>query len=72
MRTVWMKLREDQVERLDGTRGIYSFVEKPTAVVIIPLEGTPQDGHVYLIEQLRYPIGKRFSGVSGWSVGRQS
>jgi hypothetical protein len=56
----WMTLREDAIERLDGSRGIYSFVEKPTAVIIIPLEGTPEDGHLHLVEQLRYPVGKRF------------
>jgi len=61
----WMTLREDQIERLDGSQGIYSFVEKPTAVMIIPLEGTPADGHVYLIEQLRYPVGKRFLEFPG-------
>ena len=61
----WMTVREDAIERLDGSQGIYSFVEKPTAVIIIPLEGTPDDGHVYLIEQLRYPVGKRFLEFPG-------
>ena len=37
----WMTVREDEIERLDGSRGIYSFVEKPTAAIIIPLDGTP-------------------------------
>jgi hypothetical protein len=37
----WMSVREDQIERLDGSRGIYSVVDKPTAVIIIPLDGTP-------------------------------
>ncbi len=61
----WMTVREDEIERLDGLRGIYSFVEKPTAVIIIPLEGTPEDGHLYLIEQLRYPVGRRFLEFPG-------
>ena len=60
-----MTVREDAIERLDGSRGIYSFVEKPTAVIIIPLEGTPEDGHLYLIEQLRYPVGRRFLEFPG-------
>jgi len=61
----WMAVREDEIERLDGSRGIYSYIEKPPAALIIPLEGSPEDGHVYLIEQLRYPIGKRFMEFPG-------
>jgi ADP-ribose pyrophosphatase len=61
----WMTVREDQIERLDGSRGIYSVVEKPTAVIVIPLDGSPEDGHLYLVEQLRYPIGKRFLEFPG-------
>jgi ADP-ribose pyrophosphatase len=70
----WMKLREDQIERLDGSHGIYSFVEKPAAVIIIPLEGTPDDGHVYLVEQLRYPVKKRFLEFPGgaWENNREA
>lgn len=61
----WMKVREDEIERPDGSPGIYSYIEKPTAVLIIPLEGSPEAGHVYLIEQLRYPVGKRFLEFPG-------
>jgi ADP-ribose pyrophosphatase len=61
----WMTVREDEIERLDGSRGIYSFVVKPTAVIIIPLDGSPEDGHLYLVEQLRYPIGRRFLEFPG-------
>jgi ADP-ribose pyrophosphatase len=61
----WMIVREDAIERLDGSHGIYSFVEKPTAVIIIALEGTPEDGHLHLVEQLRYPVGRRFLEFPG-------
>ena len=61
----WMTVREDEIERLDGSPGIYSFIEKPTAVMIIPLDGSPEDGYVYLIEQLRYPVGRRFLEFPG-------
>jgi len=61
----WMTLREDQIERADGSPGIYSFVDKPTAAMIIPLEGSPDDGYVYLIEQFRYPVGERFLEFPG-------
>ena len=52
----WMRLHEDRTERADGTPGLYAWIEKPPAAVIVPLDG----GHVWLIEQFRHPIGKRF------------
>ncbi len=52
----WLRLREDEVEHPNGARGIYSVVEKPDFVVVLAVE----DGHVHLVEQLRYPIGARF------------
>lgn len=52
----WMTLREDAIERADGSPGIYSFVEKPDFALIIPIENE----HLYLVEQYRYPISKRF------------
>lgn len=63
----WMTVREDQIERPDGSPGIYSVVDKAPAAMIIPLEGSIQDGHVYLIEQFRYPVGKRFLEFPGGS-----
>ncbi len=55
-RNRWMTVREDQIERADGSPGVYSFVEKPTAACIIPIDGD----HLYLIEQFRYPVKRRF------------
>jgi ADP-ribose pyrophosphatase len=52
----WMRLREDRTERADGTPGLYAWMEKPPAAVIVPLDGE----HVWLIEQHRHPIGARF------------
>jgi len=52
----WMRLHEDRTERADGTRGLYAWVEKPPAAVIVPVDG----GHVWLIEQHRHPVGARF------------
>ncbi|WP_067802480.1 NUDIX domain-containing protein [Actinomadura formosensis] len=51
----WMVVREDEVERPDGSRGIYGVVDKPDFVVVIPLE----DDGFHLVEEYRYPIGKR-------------
>jgi 8-oxo-dGTP pyrophosphatase MutT (NUDIX family) len=52
----WMRLHEDRTERADGTRGMYAWVEKPPAAVIVPLDGD----HVWLIEQHRHPVRARF------------
>jgi len=51
----WMTVREDEVERDNGQRGIYGVVEKHDSAVILPIDG----GHIYLVEQFRYAIGRR-------------
>lgn len=51
----WMQLREDVIQRPDGSQGIYSYVEKPDFALIIPVE---QDGF-HLVEQYRYPVSHR-------------
>ena len=51
-----MRLPEDLTERDDGTPGLYAWIEKPPAAVIVPRDGD----HVWLIEQYRHPVGERF------------
>lgn len=51
----WMSLREDQILRADGSPGIYSVVDKPTGVVVIPRDGD----RLFLVEQFRYAVGAR-------------
>lgn len=51
----WMQLREDVIQRPDGSHGIYSYVEKPDFALIIPVE---RDGF-HLVEQYRYPVSHR-------------
>ena len=51
----WMRLRRDEIERRDGTRGTYAFVEKADFALVIPAEN---DGF-HLVEEFRYPIGRR-------------
>lgn len=50
-----MTVREDEVKRDNGQRGIYGVVEKHDSAVILPIDGD----HIYLVEQFRYPIGRR-------------
>ncbi|MBO2448931.1 NUDIX hydrolase [Actinomadura barringtoniae] len=51
----WMRVREDEVERLDGSRGIYGVIEKRDFALVIPAEN---DGF-HMVEEFRYPIGRR-------------
>ena len=51
----WLTLREDEIERGDGSRGIYAVVDKPDFAVIVPLE----DDGFHLVEQYRYTLGGR-------------
>jgi ADP-ribose pyrophosphatase len=52
----WMRVREDAIERRDGSQGIYGVVKKADFAVIAPI----QDGVIYLVEQYRYPVKGRF------------
>lgn len=52
----WMKVREDDVEFPDGSKGIFGVVEKPDFALIIPFE---KNGF-YLVKQFRYPVGESF------------
>lgn len=48
----WMKVREDEVIRPDGSQGFYSVVQTRLALGVVAL--TPQR-EVYLVGQYRYP-----------------
>jgi 8-oxo-dGDP phosphatase len=54
-RNRWMTLREDQIQRADGSHGIYAVIDKPDFALVIPAEN---DGF-HLVEQYRYPTGRR-------------
>jgi 8-oxo-dGTP pyrophosphatase MutT (NUDIX family) len=54
-RNAWMTVREDSVAWPDGTTGIYGVVDKPDFALIIPRE----PGGFWLVEQYRYPVGRR-------------
>ncbi|MFC6090247.1 NUDIX domain-containing protein [Saccharothrix lopnurensis] len=51
----WLSLREDRIELANGSRGVYSVIDKPDFALVIPLE---DDGY-HLVEQYRYPVGHR-------------
>jgi 8-oxo-dGTP pyrophosphatase MutT (NUDIX family) len=52
----WMRVHEDRTEREDGTPGLYGWIEKPPAAIVVPIDA----GHVWLVEQFRHPVGRRF------------
>lgn len=52
----WMKVREDETLRPDGTKGIYGVVEKADFALIVPYSS----GGFHLVEQYRYPVKGRY------------
>jgi ADP-ribose pyrophosphatase len=54
-RNHWMRVREDEILRSNGARGIYGVVEKHDAAIILPID----HGRVWLVEQFRYTIQER-------------
>ena len=54
-RNRWMRVREDEILRSNGEKGIYGVVEKEDGAIIIPIDGD----RVWLVEQFRYTIQER-------------
>jgi ADP-ribose pyrophosphatase len=54
-RNHWMRLREDEILRSNGEKGIYGVVEKHDCAIIVPIH----DGQIWLVEQFRYAIQER-------------
>ena len=65
-RNHWMRLREDEILRSNGKRGVYGVVEKDEAAIIIPIDGD----RIWLVEQYRYPIGEQAIELpqGGWEM----
>ena len=66
----WCSVREDVIEREDGVRGIYGVMDKHPAVIIIPLEKTPEGDFLRLVRQFRYTVGATFYELpqGGWET----
>jgi ADP-ribose pyrophosphatase len=69
-RNRWMRLREDDILRSNGKRGIYGVVEKDDSAIIIPVDTTSDPARIWLIEQYRYTIGERALELpqGGWET----
>jgi 8-oxo-dGTP pyrophosphatase MutT (NUDIX family) len=59
----WTRLRRDEIERSDGTKGTYAVVERDNFALVVPAE----NGGFYLVEEYRHPLGRR-----GWSFPQGS
>ncbi|QMV18285.1 NUDIX domain-containing protein [Granulicella sp. 5B5] len=67
-RNKWTRVREDIIEYPDGRRGLYGVVDKDPAVIVVPLEVTPEGEFVWLVHQYRYTVGASFYELpqGGW------
>lgn len=65
-RNAWMRVREDEILRSNGKKGIYGVVEKDEAAIIIPIEGD----RIWLVEQFRYTIQEQALELpqGGWEM----
>jgi ADP-ribose pyrophosphatase len=59
-RNHWMRLREDEILRSNGQRGIYGVVEKHDGAIILPIDIDEAGAErIWLVEQFRYTIQER-------------
>jgi len=65
-RNHWMRLREDEILRSNGQKGIYGVVDKDDSAIILPID----QGRVWLVEQYRYTIEERALELpqGGWEM----
>jgi ADP-ribose pyrophosphatase len=65
-RNRWMRVREDEILRSNGEKGIYGVVDKDDSAIILPIDGD----RVWLVEQFRYTIQERALELpqGGWEM----
>jgi 8-oxo-dGTP pyrophosphatase MutT (NUDIX family) len=65
-RNRWMRVREDEILRSNGAKGIYGVVDKDECAIILPID----QGSVWLVEQFRYTIQERALELpqGGWEM----
>ena len=51
----WIRLRKDDIERSDGSRGTYAVIERANFALVVPAE----NGGFHLVEEYRYPVARR-------------
>jgi len=65
-RNYWMRVREDEILRGNGEKGIYGVVEKHDAAIMLPIDGD----RIWLVDQFRYTIQERALELpqGGWEM----
>jgi 8-oxo-dGTP pyrophosphatase MutT (NUDIX family) len=65
-RNPWMRVREDEILRSNGKKGIFGVAEKEDAAIILPMDY----GRIWLVEQFRYSIEERALELpqGGWEM----
>ncbi|HEY3466032.1 MAG TPA: NUDIX hydrolase [Amycolatopsis sp.] len=64
----WLSVREDGIERPDGSHGIYGVIDRPDFAVVIAAER----GGFHLVDQYRYPLlGRYWEFPQGCFPGRR-
>jgi ADP-ribose pyrophosphatase len=78
-RNPWLRLREDEILRSNGQRGIYSVVDKDDCAIILPIDTDPinndnDNARIWLVEQFRYTIQQRALELpqGGWETPVES
>src|SRR5580698_6392468 len=71
-RNPWLSLREDEILRLNGKRGIYGVVDKDDCAIILPID--LDSNRIWLVEQFRYTIQQRALELpqGGWEMRVES
>jgi 8-oxo-dGTP pyrophosphatase MutT (NUDIX family) len=50
----WLSVREDAIEREDGSHGVHAVVDKHDGAIVVPWDGE----RLTLVGQVKYPIGR--------------
>ena len=50
----WLRVREDEIERPGGERGVYALVDREDFAVVVAWDGE----RIALVEQFRYTLGR--------------
>src|ERR1700753_1217093 len=69
-RNPWASVREDIIERSDGSRGLYGVMDKDPACIVLPIEHTPEGDFIWLVRQFRYAVQDAFFELpqGGWET----
>ena len=67
-RNPWCSVREDVIERSNGSRGLYGVMDKHPACIVIALEREESGDWIWLVRQFRYTVSGTYFELpqGGW------